>query len=157
MITTLLILGALAQAATACSDGSVAVAVEAQRAAFNEAIRLGNAEAIRDILAADVVLVAGTHSDLFMGRAEQMKLWREEFTAAPDHVVYVRTPGCITPSDITEMAMEDGRWQGKKANGDFATGRYTAKWRLIDDAWRLEAEIFMTESCSGEFCPSPAD
>lgn len=32
-------------------------------------------------------------------------------------------------------------------------GSYSAKWRRDDGAWRLEAEIFSTESCGGTYCP----
>ena len=51
------------------------------------------------------------------------------------------------------MAMEYGRWRGENDAGDFAAGSYSAKWRLIDNAWRLEVEVFMTEECGGDACP----
>lgn len=138
----------------ACSDDEVSRGVERQRHAFNEAIREGELGPIESILTEDVVLVAGTWSDRFIGRDRQLAIWREEFVRGEERLVYVRTPACIVPSTITTMAMEYGQWRGEDPQGNFAAGRYTAKWRFMDGEWRLEAELFMTEQCGGTACPA---
>lgn len=136
-----------------CHRGAAVAGLEAQRKAFNAAIESGDLDTIGRVLAADVVLVAGTHSDRFLGRSEQLEIWREDFELNPDRLVYVRTPACIRLSPVGPMASERGTWRGENASGDFAAGSYTAKWRTIDGDWRLEAELFMTEDCGGSGCP----
>lgn len=151
MNCALLLLATLAGAD--CGAGPVVEAITEQRTAFNEAIAAGDLPAVEAVLAEDVVLVAGTHSDLFTGREAQLGIWQQDFDSGAQRLVYVRTTQCITPSDLLPMAMETGTWRGENQAGDFASGTYSAKWRLIDDAWRLEAEVFMTEDCGGSACP----
>jgi ketosteroid isomerase-like protein len=141
----------------ACETSPLSAEIEQQRDKFNEAIRTADLEAIASVLAKDVILVAGTHSDRFIGRDEQLAVWRQEFERGDERLVYVRTPTCITGSGITPMAVETGRWRGEDPAGNHAAGRYNAKWRLIGGAWRLEAEVFMTEECGGESCPQAAE
>lgn len=140
-----------------CHRGPAVAAVEAQREAFNDAIANGDLDAIEQVLAADVVLVAGTHSDRFLDRAAQLEIWRDDFERNGDRLVYVRTPACLRLSTVGPMATERGSWRGENALGDFASGSYSAKWRRIDEVWRLEAEIFMTEDCGGAACPEAED
>ncbi len=148
-----LLAGALSTAAQGCETTPVTAAIEQQRDKFNEAIRTADIEAVATVLAEDVVLVAGTHSDQFLGREAQLAVWGQEFERGDERLVYVRTTTCIVSSTITAMAMETGQWRGEDPAGNFAAGRYTAKWRNIDGAWRLEAEVFMTEQCGGDGCP----
>jgi ketosteroid isomerase-like protein len=140
-----------------CHRGPTVAAVQAQRETFNEAIANGDLDAIERVLAADVVLVAGTHSDRFLDRAAQLEVWQDDFEGNRDRLVYVRTPTCIRLSAVGPMASERGRWHGENAAGDFAAGSYSAKWRRIDADWRLEAEFFMTENCGGAACPEADD
>ncbi len=129
----------------------------ARRTAFNEAIAARQIEVIADVLADDVVLVTGTDSVVFAGREAQLATWRDDFGDGR-RAVYVRTPDCIRVFSVTPIALEYGHWRGERevARDNFAIGRYTAKWRRIDGAWRLEAEIFATEACAGDFCPDAA-
>ena len=137
----------------ACSNQPQADAIRAQRATFNDAIAEKNVEAIASVLADEVVLITGTNSDQFLGRVEQLELWRRDFESA-DRLVYVRTPECIELSGRFSIALERGHWRGERGDGaDFAAGRYTAKWRHDGSAWQLEAEIFMTDRCSASICP----
>lgn len=149
--------GTLTAAAMGCETSPVATEIEQQRDIFNEAIRTADLETIASVLAKDVILVAGTHSDRFTGRDEQLAVWRQDFGRGDERLVYVRTTTCIVSSTITAMAMETGQWRGEDPAGNFAAGRYTAKWRNIDGAWRLEAELFMTEQCGGDSCPQGAE
>lgn len=136
-----------------CAEAGDAFPIVERREAFNVAIRDGDLSTIEAILTDDVVLVAGTHSDLFLDREAQLDIWRSEFEKGSDRLIYLRTPECVERSDIAPMALEYRHWRGAGPGDDFAAGRYTAKWREVDGAWRLEAEVFMTTSCGGGACP----
>jgi len=136
-----------------CAAEEDAAPIIERRAAFNGAIRDGDIAFIETVLTDEVVLIAGTHSDLFQGRAAQLAIWRSDFAKGDSRLVYVRTPECIEFSAIGPMALEHGHWRGQGLGPDLAAGRYTAKWRRHDDGWRIEAEIFMTDECGGAACP----
>ncbi len=145
----------LAAAATcAFADDSAAAPVRAARDAFNRAIAEKNVEAIAGVLADDVILVSGTDSDIFTGRAAQVDLWRSNFEGK-DRLVYVRTPECVSLSPLYPIATETGTWRGapEKGGGDFVGGTYAAKWRFVENRWTLEAETFATMNCGGALCP----
>lgn len=80
-------------------------AVHAQRAAFNAAIAAEELETIAAVLHENVLLVTGTASEVFSGRAAQVALWREDF-AAGERAVYVRTPECVRVSAEFPVALE---------------------------------------------------
>lgn len=159
LILALLLAIALPASADDCDDPSSPDAgqILARRTVFNEAIAARDIEAIADLLAQDVVLVTGTDSIVFAGREAQLATWRDDF-GDRRRAVYVRTPDCIRVFSVTPIALEYGSWRGEREMGrdHFATGRYSAKWRRIDGAWRLEAEIFATEACAGDLCPEAA-
>ena len=139
-------------------DAAEIDAVRAQRAAFNAAIAAKDLEAIGAVLHENVLLVTGTASEVFDGRAAQLAIWGDDF-AANERAVYVRTPDCVRVSPVFPLALESGRWRGEW-EGDparFAAGVYSAKWRRVDGTWLLEAELFATEACGGEFCPAEED
>lgn len=143
----------------ACSSGPQVDAIVDQRERFNAAMRLKDIETIDGILTDDVVLVTGTDSDVYTGRVRQLALWARNFQA-DDRLIYARTPTCIDVSARFPIALEHGRWRGEpEAEGvhSFAEGRYSAKWRIEDGAWRLEVETYMTETCGGAICPEPQD
>lgn len=144
-------------AAYACESAGQAAeisAVKAQRAAFNAAIRAKDIDGIAATLHENVILVTGTASEVYAGRAVQLPLWQGDFDS-PDRAVYVRTPECVRVSETFPVALESGRWRGERGvdAANFAAGAYAAKWRHIDGTWLLEAELFSTESCGGDFCP----
>ena len=149
---------AAAQAASPCASGAepAAQAILDRRAAFNLAISRRDLDTIAGVLAEDVVLVTGTQSDVYQGRAAQLALWESDF-ARGDRLVYARRPGCIIPSAVSPIAMEHGSWQGRRplAPGDSLVGHYAAKWRRVDGRWVIEAETYVTGGCSGTLCTSP--
>lgn len=126
------------------------IAIRLRRAAFNQALATGDLDAIRAVLAPDVVLVAGTDSAVLAGRKAQLLAWKREFAApASARQVYLRTPGTITVSPVEPIAHEEGRWQGRLAGSaadaaPLAAGIYAAKWREAASGWVIEAEIFTT-------------
>ena len=121
------------------------LAIRLRRAAFNRALAEADLHAIGPLLAADVVLVAGTDSAVLSGRKAQLFAWKREFAAA-DRTIYTRTPDTIIASPVAPIAMEHGHWQGvSAATGQaLASGSYTAKWRQIGAEWVVEAEIYLT-------------
>lgn len=135
-------------------EDPTASGVYAARVAFNQAIAEKDIDAIRAVLADDVLLVTGTDSVVFDGRSEQLSIWQTDFEAA-ERAIYERTTTCVSMSPLFPIALETGTWRGVRTEdaNDFAAGSYAAKWRNIDGAWRLEAEIYSTETCGGSFCP----
>ena len=121
------------------------IAIRLRRAAFNRALADADVGAISPILAPGVVLVAGTDSAVINGRKAQLLAWKREF-AAPDRLIYTRSPEQIVASQIAPLAFEHGRWQGALASsGEVqASGTYTAKWRKAAASWVIEAELFLT-------------
>lgn len=140
----------------ACSDTANAAGngVSAARAAFNQAITDKDIASITALLAPDITLVTGTESTLFKGREAQLSIWQEDFEAA-ERAVYIRTSDCVSVSPLLPIALETGTWRGTRTDDpqSFAAGIYSAKWRKVDGAWQLEAEIFATESCGATMCP----
>ena len=127
------------------TDQSTELAIRARRAAFNSAIREGDATAIGPILARDCVMLTGTDSAVIAGRMAQVKVWKRDF-ASPGRMVYARLPDRIEVSAVAPIAMEYGGWHGTVAGADApaASGSYVAKWREGAGGWVIEAEIFLT-------------
>lgn len=143
------------QACESAGPAAAMDAVRAQRAAFNAAIVEKDIPAMAATMHENIILVTGTDSDVFTGRAAQLALWQEDFEAA-GRAVYVRTTDCVRVSEVFPVALENGHWRGVREGGteNFAAGAYAAKWRRVDGSWLLEAEIFSTETCGGDFCPA---
>ncbi|WP_109261731.1 nuclear transport factor 2 family protein [Hyphobacterium indicum] len=141
---------------TACADFAAAGDILAARAAFNTAIAERDPGTIAAILSEDVVLVAASYSDLFLGAEAQLALWQGNF-GREDRVIYSRTPDCIILSPLMPLAMEYGHWIGQQEGSPeqgSVSGSYAAKWALDEGGWRLDAETFMTEACEGALCPA---
>jgi hypothetical protein len=131
--------------------------VQNQRKLFNKAILDKDIPAIESVLHDEVILITGTDSDVYTGKEAQLAIWSSDFSKE-DRAVYVRTPTCIRVSSVYPVALEYGTWRGAKPDGagSFAAGSYAAKWRMVDELWRLESEIFATDDCGGDFCPEGA-
>lgn len=121
------------------------LAIRLRRAAFNRALADADLAAIGPLLAANVVLVAGTDSAVLSGRKAQLLAWKREF-ATSDRTVYTRMPDTIVTSTVAPIALEHGRWEGVGATSGeaIASGTYTAKWRQVGGEWVIEAEIYLT-------------
>ena len=57
------------------------------------------------------------------------------------YVVGWQTPPRIEPEKLTHINFAFGKIQ--------LTGRYFAKWRKVNDAWLIESETYVPESCTG--------
>ena len=141
-----------------CTNNGDPVAVEnvrSLRKEFNLAIAEKDIQSIENVLHENVLLITGTDSNLYKGINAQLAIWREDF-ASVDRAVYVRTPRCIRVSSAVSVALEYGTWRGEReiSTESFAAGSYAAKWRKVNGRWHLESEIYATETCGGEFCPT---
>jgi ketosteroid isomerase-like protein len=156
-LATLLLTQPVGADPTTCTatDHPDVAALLAARHAFNNAIATEDADAIRAVLTADVILVTGTDSTSILGRDAQVTVWQEDFDAK-QRVIYVRDATCVSISPLAPIALEIGEWRGigTELPHDQVAGRYAAKWRRMAGRWQLEAEIFSTESCSGAYCPA---
>lgn len=138
-------------------DSGEVAAISAERLAFNRAIAANYPERIAVVLHANAILVTGTNSEVYVGRDAQLATWRGDFES-PDRALYVRTTTCVRVSATAPVALEVGSWRGQRESAaDFAAGSYAAKWRRVDGAWKVEAEIYVTEACGGDFCPASTD
>ena len=154
-LAVLLLAGALAPPAAAKKEDSAA-AIRAARAAFNRAIMAGDMAGIEAALADNAQVMRGTSSAVVSGKAAQLEFWRRvRLGDAPEQ--YQRTPTRIDLSKIAPMALETGTWRGGTlaSTANWASGRYVAKWRKIEGAWRIESEVFMSVACGGTLCPKP--
>jgi len=126
-------------------DCSLDHPVAEARAAFNEAIAQKRIGPIKRALSENVVIVTGSDSGVINGREAQLDVWRQDF-ANPERMIFVRTPRCLSPSEVEPLVSEIGTWEGKpeRPDGSAIGGDYFAKWREREGRWILEAEIFTT-------------
>ena len=127
-------------------DKAAGRAIAAARAGFNSALENRALRAIADCLSDNALLVPGDDAELIQGRDAQIEAWKTIFTQAPD-VHYVRNPARIEVNEDALLAAETGRWSGGWTLDGMTirySGRYFAKWRFDGDAWRIEAETFVT-------------
>jgi len=124
------------------------------RAASNEAIRRHDIDGI--VTSLDDRYQINTGSGLlFHGDPETEKEnWAEHFSQMND-VVYVRTPTRIEVSSYLPRAAEFGDWVGNWTTdkGPIEVGgSYSASWRKVDGAWKIQSELFVTLFCNGAAC-----
>lgn len=134
----------------------------AQSAAQDErAIRDARERSNRAIAAHDTAALAAewteslhvtTSNSLMMaGRAENTRRFAEQFASRPG-IVYRRSPEKVTVYSPWSMAAESGHWTGQWQDKDGTIrvgGSYFAKWQKADGHWRILAEIYVPDHCSG--------
>jgi len=130
--------------------GPEAVAIKGLREAFNDAIARHDLSGIAPTLAPGIVVVSST-SQVTRGREAYVAALEEQFRTRPD-VVYRRTSDQVVVADAAGQASESGTWAGSWTEPDGKVtvgGRYFAKWRAADGAWRIESETYVLERCAG--------
>ncbi|MGD8320455.1 MAG: nuclear transport factor 2 family protein [Gemmatimonadota bacterium] len=146
--------GPLWSAADDTTGGPHARAIRMAREASNAAIARHDTAAIGATMADDIWLVGST-GDRRSGREAYLTALAERFRAYPD-VRYVRTPEDVRVFEPWGTAAEEGRWVGTWTDTEGpvrVSGTYFARWRLEDAGWRIEAETFVPDACSGgEVC-----
>lgn len=129
-----------------CDNTQLAKQVVEHRNVFNKAIKDADLSKIELLLSNNNILMTGSDSDLYASKKEHLDIWKADFSADKERIIYVRTPTCIDVSKLGSMAMEHGKWVGQKKSDVLFSGSYTAKWRLNKEqqTWQLEAEVYMT-------------
>ena len=128
------------------------------RLAQNQAIREQDLDAIAEVLEPDVHVTSGIGIHV-VGRDNYRDAYAQDFEVL-ENVTYVRTPDEIELSSVDtgladRIAAESGTW-----TGSFVTPRgpaqvrgvYSAMWRKKAGRWRINSEIFVSLTCSGEGC-----
>jgi uncharacterized protein (TIGR02246 family) len=142
--------GPLWSAADDTTGGPDARAIRMVREASNAAIARHDTAGIGATMAEDIQVVSST-GDRRSGRAAYLGILADAFRARPD-VRWVRTPEEVRVFAPWGAAAEEGRWVGTWTDADGPVrveGAYFGRWRMGDDGWRIEAEIFVPDSCSG--------
>ena len=129
-------------------------AIRAIRAESNEAIKNHDAAAIVASFADSYQITTGS-GQLFHDTPEiEQELWAELLAENPD-VIYVRTPDQVEISSYLPRAAESGTWVGNRTSDKGPIelrGTYSASWIKVDGDWKIQSEMFVTLSCSGEGC-----
>lgn len=129
-----------------CDNTQLAKQVVEHRNVFNKAIKDADLSKIELLLSTNNILMTGSDSDVYTTKKAHLDIWRADFSADKERIIYVRTPTCIDVSKLGYMAMEHGNWVGQLNADVLFSGSYTAKWRLNKEqqTWLLEAEVYMT-------------
>jgi ketosteroid isomerase-like protein len=129
------------------------------RLAQNRAIRERDLDAIAGVMETDIHATSGVGIHI-VGRDAYRRAYADDFEVLED-VIYTRSPDEIELSNMDtgladRLAAESGTW-----TGSFVTPRgpaqvrgvYTAMWRKRNGRWRINSEIFVSLTCSGNGCP----
>jgi ketosteroid isomerase-like protein len=119
--------------------GDVA-AIKTARAASNKAIARHDIDGIAKYWLPDFTQTIGRGISM-KGKDSIVASWKELFRTNAT-VSYVRKPIAIVVGDNGIMAWETGTWTAK--NSYSRGGKYSAMWRKIDGAWKLQAELFVS-------------
>lgn len=135
----LLFLSCFYSAFTQTISQNDAAAIRAERDASNLAIAAHDVDGIAKHWLADFVQVRGNSAHL-TGKDKVVEAWRQIFRDNPK-IVYVRNPSEIVVGDDGKLAWESGKWVGINSNSK--GGSYSAMWKKVGGAWKLQAELFV--------------
>ncbi len=128
-------------------------AVRAARAQSNAAIARHDVPGIMAFVDEAFIINTGNGGQLRSAK-EMAAAFTRQFAELHD-VVYVRTPKTVEASASNPLAFESGTWVGTwtAPAGPVRTGgKYSASWHLVDGAWKIHAELFVTLYCEGKGC-----
>jgi ketosteroid isomerase-like protein len=132
-------------------------AIQAARAAQNNAIAAGDLDRVASFWTEDVTVRRALGQPLSGRDAARQAL---ELPAAPgSHLVYQRLTKDVEVSPKWPLAFETGTWEGHLGTitGPMAIGgRYSAQWVKRGDQWLIRSEVFVALTCSGVGCESAA-
>jgi ketosteroid isomerase-like protein len=120
------------------------------RARSNAAIAAHDTAGIAAEWWPDVHVVASTGAQV-AGAAANAQRMAEQFARRPD-TRYVRSVDDIQVWLAWGVASERGHWVGTWTDPDGPVrieGTYQAQWRMHDDRWRVQAELFVPLVCRG--------
>ena len=135
----------------ACSSSSTdEKKIADTRIAFNLAIGSHDLSDMNEYCSEDIMVITSRNAR-FMNRDQYASGLEQEFKAKED-VIYIRTPQMIEVFPAWDMAAESGRWVGEwkvDTASINVSGSYYAKWKKVDNEWRISAEVFTALKCSG--------
>ncbi|HTE00911.1 MAG TPA: nuclear transport factor 2 family protein [Mucilaginibacter sp.] len=114
--------------------------IKASRSASNAAIAKHDIDGIAKYWLPDFTQTIGRGTSM-KGKDSIIASWKELFRTNAT-ASYVRKPAAIIVGDNGIMAWETGTWTAK--NSYSKGGKYSAMWRKINGAWRLQAELFVS-------------
>ncbi|MEP6780157.1 MAG: nuclear transport factor 2 family protein [Gemmatimonadaceae bacterium] len=138
---------------TAPAFSQAAETIRSLRARSNAAIARHDVDSVLSFFDVEYQITTGSGS-FGRGKPEERAAWVAEFARAAD-LVYVRTPATIDVGASGDKAAEIGEWTGSWTTAQGVRkvgGRYAAYWRLVDGAWRMRSELFVTLRCQGPGC-----
>ena len=161
LLGAVLVLAACSVTMRPASEPSAADEIETirqARFAQNRAIREQDLDAIAEVLEPDVHVTSGIGIHV-VGRDAYRDAYAQDFEVLED-VSYVRSPNEIELSSVDTGLAERIAWESGSWTGSFVTprgpaqmrGLYTAMWRKKGGRWRINSEIFVSLTCSGEGC-----
>ncbi|MBL7861861.1 MAG: nuclear transport factor 2 family protein [Cyclobacteriaceae bacterium] len=120
----------------------------------NQAIARHDTIALTSHWTEDFHLITSRNTEV-SGREANRISFANEFKNKPD-VIYVRTPSSVEVFSDWGMASESGTWTGQWKEPDgmvSVSGTYYAKWHNINGVWKIRAEVFTPQYCTGSaFC-----
>lgn len=116
------------------------ITIKNLRSASNAAIAKHDIEGISKDWLPDFVITRGSGVTA-IGKDSVIATWKKLFSTNAT-VSYERIPSSVVVGDNGLMAWETGTWTAKKSYS--AGGNYSAMWRKIDGAWKLQAELFVS-------------
>jgi ketosteroid isomerase-like protein len=123
-------------------------AIRGLRAASNQAITNGNADAFASSLAPDLVVVTGNGT--FLTRDAYVGAFSNDFKD-PHSVRFERVTDSIDLSQALPLAAEHGHWIGRVMGGPVLFhGTYLAMWRKSSAGWQLRSELFVVLGCKDD-------
>lgn len=124
------------------------------RTAFNLAISHHDLSAMDQYCSEDVIVLTSKNARS-SNRDQYASFFEQDFKSKQD-VIYIRTPQLIEVYAPWGMAAESGHWVGEwKADTTsiHISGSYYAKWKRVNNEWRICAEVFTALDCvGGRYC-----
>lgn len=116
--------------------------IEATRAASNDALKAFHEELNNTYMTDDVLITTGAGT-LISGKKELIKYIKN---AKGPRMYWVRTPAEIIVNSETQMAWEQGTWEGfyEDSTEPVVGGNYAAQWTKNSGAWLIQSQLFVT-------------
>ena len=142
-------------AAISCKNGKESNSPDEEqirqaRKTSNHAIEIKDTNLIANFWTSDYHLISSRNAEV-SGLENNRHLFAKELYTKKG-VQYIRNTNSISIHPEWEMAAESGTWTGQWQESDGLiqiSGSYYAKWHKVNGTWKIRAEIFVAEKCSG--------
>jgi ketosteroid isomerase-like protein len=110
------------------------------RQTSNEAIIRKDVEVITSFWLDDYVVIRGSGA-VVAGKENNKADWNAIFKETPNTYFERISSEIVISKSNPYLAWENGIWKG--FNTYSKGGRYSAQWKKVDGAWKLQAELFV--------------